>query len=197
MQAWFILASAKKYEKIEMSGRIPLHLYSAIANIYIPAGMKLTENPKREVENDEYEGFTFKLDDRNITFRIGKITPERPGNFVAIYDRVDRTIIPVDTSYRKIDFLVVDVSDKVSANRGQFVFPRSTLLSKGIISQGLSTEERLRRKKGKLSFRVFPPWAKPKPTALKTQEWQNKFFFSISKDNMSNFSLVRRLFLKT
>lgn len=176
--------------------RIPPNLGYAITNIYIPAGMKLTENPKREVENDEYEGFTFKLDDRDITFRTGKITPERPGNFVAIYDRIDSTIVPVDTSYRKIDFLVVDVSDKTSENRGQFVFPRSILLSKGIISQGLSIEERLRRKKGKLSFRVFPPWAKPKPTALKTQKWQNQFFFPISKNVMSNFSLIRRLFLK-
>ena len=178
-----------------MSDSIPLHLNFAIANIYIPAGMELTENPKREFENDEYEGFTFKIDDRNITFRTGKITPERPGNFVAIYDRIDGTIVPVDTSYRKIDFLVVDVSDQTSENRGQFVFPRSILLSKGILSQGLSIEERLGRKKGKLAFRVFPPWATPKPTALKTQEWQNKFFFSIPKHGVSNFSLIRRLFL--
>ncbi|MDJ0652429.1 MAG: MepB family protein [Simkaniaceae bacterium] len=122
--------------------------------------MKRTKNPKREGENSDYGSFTFKLDHRDITFRTGKITPERPGHFAAVYDRIGSIIVPVDTNYRKIDFLVVDVSDKTSENREHIVFPRSILVSKEIISQGLSIEERLRRKKGKLSFKVFPSLGK-------------------------------------
>ena len=175
---------------------IPSRLISAIEHVYRPAGMTVTVQPKKEPENAEYGGCTFKLDDRSVTFRIGKITPQRPGNFVALYDRVRGITVPVDTRYREIDFLVVDVSDQKAANRGQFVFPKATLLKRGIISNGLTEQDRLNRKKGKLSFRVFPPWANPKPTAVKTQKWQGSFFFPIPNEAKADFKLVRSLFEK-
>jgi hypothetical protein len=56
---------------------------------------------------------------------------------------------------------------------GQFVFPKSVLIKKGIIST--------RKKEGKRAFRVYPNWdvAKNKQ-AERTQKWQLDYFYEIN-----------------
>ena len=58
---------------------------------------------------------------------------------------------------------------------GQFVFPKSVLIAKGIIST--TTKE------GKRGFRVYPSWdvAKSKQ-AIKTQQWQLDYFWILNED---------------
>jgi hypothetical protein len=63
----------------------------------------------------------------------------------------------------QIDFYTVTMR---SENKlGQFVFPKSLLIKKGIIST--------RKKEGKRAFRIYPNWyvAKNKQ-AERTQKWQ-------------------------
>ena len=56
---------------------------------------------------------------------------------------------------------------------GQFVFPESVLIKKGIISTA--------KKEGKRGFRVYPVWdiAKNKQ-AIQTQTWQLNYFYEIN-----------------
>ncbi len=56
-----------------------------------------------------------------------------------------------------------------STHSGQFIFPKSILLVKGILSDG--------EKDGKRGFRVYPPWDKAvNKQAKQTQQWQLQYF---------------------
>lgn len=173
---------------------LPFRLSSSIENIYLPAGMSLTKTPKKEAENASYEAYAFALNDLPILFRVGKITPKRTGHFVAIYERIGSKIVPIDVKACGVAFLIVDVVDLQNEERGQFVFPQKTLVEKGVFTKGLSPKERMKRKRGKLSFRVFPPWSQPKLSAQKTEEWQRPFFFKIPQTDSPDYALLRCLF---
>jgi hypothetical protein len=147
---------------------IPDELICALENLYKPAGIEITNPAQREAESEDYGACRLGLNGRNVAFRIGKVTPNRPGNFVTLWKRIKGAIVPLDIS-DGIDFVVVSVTDGIQS--GQFVFDQHILLDKGIMSYP--------GKKGKLSFRIFPPWTSPAKTALKTQEWQLKYFFLI------------------
>lgn len=80
-------------------------------------------------------------------------------------------ICPYDSS-DKLDFIIITARNE--NNIGQFIFPTSILVEKGIISnQG---------KGGKRGIRVYPPWDVPtNKQAIKTQEWQTKYFLPITE----------------
>jgi hypothetical protein len=82
-----------------------------------------------------------------------------------------------------IDFFVVTV--RTDTKLGQFVFPKTTLIEKGIIS----TE----KKEGKRAFRVYPNWdvAKNKQ-AERTQKWQLNYFYEIN--NSIDLERVKKLY---
>ncbi len=69
---------------------------------------------------------------------------------------------------------------------GQFVFSKSVLIDKGIIS----TEKR----EGKRVFRVYPKWdvAKNKQAQL-SQQWQLKYFYEIN--NLTDLNKVNELYI--
>ena len=93
---------------------------------------------------------------------------------------------PFDVS-DNFDFIVI--TSKSDKNLGQFVFPKSVLLEKGIISNNNTS--------GKRGIRVYPPWDIPtSKQAEKTQLWQTKYFYSINKDAF-DIELVKKLFTKT
>ncbi len=92
---------------------------------------------------------------------------------------------PFDVS-DNFDFIII--TSKSEDNLGQFVFPKSVLLEKGIISNNNNS--------GKRGIRVYPPWDTPtSKQAIKTQSWQIKYFYSM---NISSFDidLVKDLFQK-
>jgi hypothetical protein len=93
-------------------------------------------------------------------------------------------IAPLDSS-DGVAFVVVAVSD--SSQSGQFVFGRSLLVEKGIMSRA--------GKGGKRAIRVYPPWVRPVArAALVTQKWQTEHFFSLDADTSATATGVRRLF---
>ena len=140
----------------------------------------------KEMESEEYGAFTFEINRRQIKFRVGKITPTKIGQFVTLWKRVGNgPIQPYDLA-DPIDLFVVSV--RTSAHFGQFIFPKTVLYEKGIVSK--------EGKGGKRAMRVYPPWdATESRQAKNSQTWQMLYFFEISPDPCLNASRIQKLFL--
>jgi len=124
-----------------------------------------------ETESKEYDACQFELNGMNILSRNAKITPKKVGQFVTFWKRNGNGLIEPFTENDRIDFFTVNLR---SENKfGQFVFPKSVLIKKGI----LSTE----KKEGKRAFRVYPNWDTVKSKqAEQTQKWQLNYFYQIN-----------------
>ncbi|WP_256735447.1 MepB family protein [Pseudomonas sp. dw_612] len=169
-----------------VSGDLPTELIAAIAQVYAPAGMALTDDARREVESAEYSACRFGLDNQTIVFRVAKTTPTKMGQFVTLWKRLTSVseIAPLDIS-DGVDFVVVSVAD--ASHCGQFVFDRKTLAAKGVMS--------VDGEGGKRAIRVYPPWVTPiARQAIRTQQWQLKYFLALDQSGDADFVQVRRLF---
>jgi hypothetical protein len=81
------------------------------------------------------------------------------------------------------------ITSKSGDNLGQFIFPKSVLADKGIISQN--------GKNGKRGIRVYPSWdTVTNKQAEKTQRWQTKYFVTIKSDNSAHLDFVKKIFDK-
>lgn len=136
-----------------------------------------------EPESKEYEACRFKLNRLNIVSRNAKITPKKVGQFVTFWKRNENGPIEPFFETDPINFYVVNV--RTENKFGQFVFPKSVLVKKGIISTG--------KKEGKRAFRVYPNWdiAKNKQSE-QTQKWQLNYFYEIN--DSTDFSKVAELY---
>ncbi len=136
-----------------------------------------------ELEGTEYDACQFELNGMKIISRSSKITPKKIGQFVTFWKRNKKGITEPFSETDQIDFYVINV--KTKNNFGQFVFPKSELINKGIIS----TE----KKDGKRGFRVYPKWDNAEnKQAKKTQEWQLKYFYEIGLT--TDFKRVNELY---
>lgn len=150
--------------------------------IYDKCSLKISDF-KKEQEGKEYDACQFKLNGMNIICRSSKITPKKVGQFVAFWKRNTDGITEPFNENQKIDFYVINV--KSENNFGQFVFPKSELIKKEIISTG--------KKDGKRGFRVYPIWDKTEnKQAEKTQKWQLEYFYEIG--NLTDFNKVTKLY---
>lgn len=138
-----------------------------------------------EIENKDYDACRYKLNGLSIISRNAKITPKKAGQFVTFWKRqLNELIEPFDES-DQIDFYAVNV--QAENKFGQFVFPKSLLIRKGIISTV--------KKEGKRAFRVYPKWDIPKSKqAERTQKWQLDYFYQI--DDSVDFDNVAELYKK-
>lgn len=146
------------------------HLSQIKTDVYDACTLKISDF-KLELESKEYDACRFTLNGRFVVCRNAKITPKKVGQFVTFWKRNGNgPIAPFDAT-DPIDFYVVNVRSE--DNFGQFVFPKSVLIKKGIIS----TDKR----EGKRAFRVYPIWdiAKNKQ-AVRTQKWQLDYFYEVS-----------------
>jgi len=151
-------------------------------SIYNKIGLQLS-NVVTSIESEEYQGYTFTLNGCNIISRKAKITPKKAGQFVTFWKRNENKIIEPFNESDLIDFYVVNV--EFENKSGQFVFPKSELISKGIIST--------LKKEGKRAFRVYPKWDTTiSKQAIKTQKWQLKYFFEIN--NLTDQDEVKTLY---
>ncbi|SEC99472.1 hypothetical protein SAMN04490185_2521 [Pseudomonas frederiksbergensis] len=163
-------------------------LIAAIEQIYKPAGMRLTDEAWREEESAEYGACRFSLNGQVIVFRVAKTTPTKMGQFVTLWKRPTPTseIAPLDSS-DGVAFVVVSVADET--HRGQFVFDREILAAKGVMS--------IDGEGGKRAIRVYPPWSRPvAKRAVRTQQWQMKYFLALDQSGHADPVQVRRLFKK-
>lgn len=152
------------------------------AEVYDKCALIIT-NFSLEVESKEYAACQFKLNGKTILCRNAKVTPKKAGQFVTFWKRnEDGTIEPFHET-DTIDFFVVNVQN--DKDLGQFVFPKSILLNKGIIT----TES----KEGKRAFRVYPSWDSTKSKqAERTQKWQLEYFYSMHSS--TDFDKVTALY---
>lgn len=167
---------------------VPCELVSAVEQVYKPAGMTLTQEIRREPQSAEYEACRLGLDDQEVVFRVAKTTPTKIGQFVTLWKRptLVSEIAPFDIA-DGIAFVVVSVADDI--HRGQFVFDQTILAAKGVMS--------IDGEGGKRAIRVYPPWVRPvAKQAIKTQQWQLKYFVALEQDGSVDADRVRRLFGK-
>lgn len=151
--------------------------------VYDTCGLEFS-NLKLNPESVEYGACSFELKGQKVVHRISKITPTKTGQFVTIWKRNNKGITePYDVSD---DFNFIIITSKSGANFGQFIFPKSLLAEKGIVSQN--------GKNGKRGIRVYPPWdTAMNKQAEKTQAWQTKYFVHMSKNNAAEQELITKL----
>lgn len=138
---------------------------------------------KNEAESKEYDACRFLLNGMNIVCRSSKITPKKVGQFVTFWKRNGNGPIEPLNDKDHIDFFVVNV--RLDSNFGQFVFPKSVLVKKGVISTD--------KKEGKRAFRVYPIWDNPtNKQAKRTQKWQLNYFYEINES--IDLEKVRKLY---
>jgi hypothetical protein len=148
---------------------LPKDLIIAKNLVYDCCGFEI-ESPQPENESADYDAYRFYLNKKSICYRMAKITPTKTGQFVTLWKRNTAGIIePFDFS-DLIDFVIISVRKR--ALYGQFIFPKSILLEKGIFSTV--------HKEGKRATRIYPPWDETtSKQAQKTQQWQLDYFYEI------------------
>ena len=145
-------------------------------------------NFKQNSESIEYGACSFELDGMTIQHRVSKITPTKTGQFVTIWKRNKEGITRPFSISDDLDFIII--TSKSDNHFGQFIFPKSVLLDKGIITRN--------DKEGKRGIRVYPPWdIVTNKQAEKTQLWQTKYFLTVKKDNSTDLGLIKQLLTKT
>jgi len=141
-----------------------------IKRLYQAAGIICT-NIKIESESLEYTAATFQLNTKKIIFRVAKITPTKIGQFVTIWKRNQESITTPFEYTDAFDFIIIVTRKENQV--GQFIFPKSILLDRGIVSGS--------NKEGKRGIRVYPPWDKTESKQAKnTQQWQLNYFLDYS-----------------
>ena len=144
-------------------------------------------NIEIEKESSEYCAYRFKINNLNVLFRSAKITPTKKGQFVTLWKRKnDKSIIEPFEISDNIDLFVINV--KTETNFGQFVFPKSVLVEKGIVTN---------KKEGKRAIRIYPVWDLTESTqAKKTQKWQLNYFLEIPFDKTLDINRAKLLYLE-
>jgi hypothetical protein len=145
---------------------------------------KITQ-PILEPESSEYGACTFVLNNLNIRYRTAKITPTKTGQFVTLWKRINKGSIQPFDSTDPIDLFIISV--RKDDHFGLFIFPKSILITKEIVSD---------KKEGKRAIRVYPPWDETSSKqAQKTQKWQLDYFLEIPQNQTMDSNRVKLLFL--
>ncbi|WOK07116.1 MepB family protein [Imperialibacter roseus] len=145
-------------------------------------------NLQMEDESKEYGACTFTVNSLVVIGRDAKQTPKKTGQFVTIWKRVDNGPTQPFSASDTFDFFVINT--RKGDHSGQFVFPKAALIKHRIVSQPPV--------RGKLGMRVYPPWelAESKQ-AMKTQDWQLKFFLHIPERGDVDLQRAKLLYAKT
>src|SRR5690606_24651364 len=115
--------------------------------IYRKCGLQISDFIT-EPESREYSASQFQVNGQIVISRTAKITPKKLGQFVTLLKRNQKGITQPFSEKDNFHFFVIDV--KKENHLGQFIFPKSILIAKGIVT----TE----KKEGKRGFRVYPIW---------------------------------------
>lgn len=160
-------------------------LFTAKKFAYDPSGL-ISKMFVKEAESEQYGAFTFEMNNKRIKFRVAKITPTKIGQFVTLWKRTGEGPIQPHDIEDPVDLFVVSV--RTPDHFGQFVFPKTLLCEKGIVSK--------KGEGGRRAMRVYPPWDIPNNCqAEKTQQWQLPYFFEINPGKDLNYPLIQNLFL--
>lgn len=141
--------------------------------------------PQAESESADYGAYAFALNGSMVRFRIAKTTPSKVGQFVTLWKRIGKGPIKPFDVVDAVDYFVVVV--RGAARWGQFVFPRSVLRDRGILSvNGMG---------GKRAIRVYPPWVETSSRqASATQRWQLEYFLDLTPGSQVDCQRARALY---
>ncbi|MED5612636.1 MepB family protein [Janthinobacterium sp. P210005] len=136
------------------------------------AFLGLPQAPVPEAESADYGACRAELHGKRLVLRVAKTTPTKIGQFVTVWKRPhpDADIAPLDEA-DPVDIVIIAVADDVGdgARHGFFIFPRSVLIERGVMSRAAQG--------GKRALRVYPPWCAPESIqAQRTQRWQAAWF---------------------
>jgi hypothetical protein len=181
-------------------------LLVVLQNNFTPLGYKLPNADELipHSQNAQYHGFAFTINHKRIIYRKAKVTPDRPGAFLALWKR------PADGSNSKpipftneFDYLLVAVASDglttinnqlANIQSGLFLFPVELLVKKGIVTGT--------NRKGKTAFRVFPPWSESRAlkgtgtfsnSAKVTQRWQCDYFLQQDQNKLIDLSKLNKI----
>jgi len=191
------------------NSRDPQKLQALLVKNFVPAGYTITRSIERDPipESAKYAALSFALNGHNIIYRKAKVTPDRPGAFLAIWQRpITQTANdnkPIPFQPNDLDYLFVQVAShsevssdaKQDIQHGMFIFPVSLLVEKGVVSSPT--------KQGKTGFRVFPPWSQNRGIAgtkvfsesgKKTQRWQLPYFVELDSEGFIEYSDLNSIF---
>jgi len=162
---------------------IPKPLFLAKNLVYDTCALEFTDL-RLEKESSEYDACHFRLHGKSILHRTAKITPTKIGQFVTIWKRNHTG--QTEPFHIDDDFDLIIISAKNQNSFGQFIFPKSILLEKGIVSSS--------KKEGKRGIRVYPPWDETtNKQAQNTQQWQLNYFLEISNVNQDQKNICQLL----
>jgi len=183
-------------------------LESLLIKEFVTAGYQITQKVELDSipESSKYEALNFSLNDRRIVYRKGKVTSDRPGAFLAVWQRPLTEDLnsnkPIPLTSSDLDYLFIHVESHSNISErlehrskyGMFIFPVSLLIEKGILASIKS--------KGKTGFRVFPPWSEDRgvvgtkvfsESGKKTQRWQIPFFLDIDENGLIDSCELKKL----
>ncbi|MFD4356626.1 MepB family protein [Nocardia sp. NPDC058518] len=152
-------------------GSLPIQLTESIREAFETSGLALTKSPTRETESAEYGACRFEVEGRSIAFRVAKTTPTKVGQFVTIWKRPDPAseIAPLDST-DDVSSVIIAAFDR--DHRGLFIFNRSELIRRGVMSVAGDG--------GKRAIRVYAPWVHPdSKQAIQTKRWQSARFVQL------------------
>lgn len=152
-------------------------------SIVEPCGFSIT-NLEAALESKEYAAHNFMLNECNVQYREGKITPTKTGLFVTLWKRDNNGITAPFDGSDSLDYCII--AARKEANIGFFIFSKAALLEHKILSN-LTTV-------GKRGFRIYPPWeVTTSKQAEKTQQWQRQYFINLSYPNSFAVSQALKL----
>lgn len=179
------------------------HLNTLLVSAFVRVGYVITQKVSlsSEPESIKYHALQFTLNDNKIVYRKGKVTLDRPGAFLSLWQRPqsESSNKPIPLTQAELDYLFVQVEHEAegvdsTSKSGLFIFPVSVLIQKGIVSSV--------NHKGKTGFRVFPPWSQDRGTegtkvfsvsGKKSQRWQSAFYVEIDKNGLIDSSKLNVL----
>lgn len=126
----------------------------------IPAGALVIQ---AEEQNSDYESGIARIRKEHWRIRTARITPTKPGAFVAVWTRGEDGPTRPFTAEESLAGLLVFVEDQERFGVFQFTTPH--LISAGYVSSSMHP--------GKRGFRVYPSWCTElNPQASRTQRMQ-------------------------
>ena len=151
--------------------------------VFKPCNFSL-KNIEPEAESQEYSAHRFQLNEKQVLFRVAKITPTKTGQFVAIWKRNDQRITaPFNVND---DFSFFMIATKTATNFGVFIFPKKILHENKILSD--------QTRDGKRGIRVYPSWDETtNKQAQKTQLWQTEHLLDLSDENKIDMNRAQNL----
>lgn len=125
-----------------------------------------------EEQNSDYESGRVEIDSGNWRIRTARITPTKPGAFVAVWRRSASGETQPFESTDACDGLMVFVED--GSKFGVFTFTHAQLVELGIVHSDHAL--------GKRGFRVYPSWCTNlNAQATRTQHSQAGAFTELSR----------------